>query len=94
MCKTPLILLGIFLAIVYGVLYFCIPFILYAIMKNTNRTADLLAQMKSLVISQPCIKECRSRQSANATREQLRRVAGIALRGWPRLRPQVLERKA
>ena len=37
----------------------------------------------SLVISQPCIKECRSRQPA-ATREQLRRVAGIALRAWPK----------
>ena len=48
-----LILLGISLGIVYGVLYFCTPFILYAIMKNTKQIADLLAQMKSFQQTSP-----------------------------------------
>lgn len=41
-----LLLLWIILCWVYGILIFFIPFILYAIMKNTKRTADLLASLR------------------------------------------------
>src|ERR1700692_899024 len=47
---------GLFLLLfwfVYGILIFFIPFILYAIMKNTKRTADLLDQIKSLLPTPP-----------------------------------------
>jgi hypothetical protein len=43
-----LFLLWTMVWVVYGILIFFIPFILYAIMKNTRRTVDLLEQIKSL----------------------------------------------
>jgi hypothetical protein len=45
---TFLGLVWMFLCGVYAILLFCIPFILYGIMKNTKQTADLLAEMRSL----------------------------------------------
>lgn len=43
---------------VYGILIFFIPFILYAIMKNTKRSADLLAQI--LLVQIKTFKESNS----------------------------------
>jgi hypothetical protein len=40
-------LLWMFLCVVYAILLFCIPFILYGIMRNTKRSADLLAEIRS-----------------------------------------------
>jgi hypothetical protein len=42
-----LMLLWMLFCCVYAILIFFIPFILYAIMKNTKRTADLLDQMRT-----------------------------------------------
>jgi len=41
-----LFILWVFLCVVYAILLFCIPFILYGIMKNTERSADLLAEIR------------------------------------------------
>jgi hypothetical protein len=43
---------------VYGILIFFIPFILYAIMKNTKRSGDLLAQI--LLVQIKTFKESNS----------------------------------
>jgi hypothetical protein len=48
-----LLLLWTLVCGVYAILIFFIPFILYGIMKNTKRTADLLTQMRSFQNSSP-----------------------------------------
>jgi ABC-type transport system involved in multi-copper enzyme maturation permease subunit len=41
------LMLWMLFCVVYAILLFCIPFILYGIMKNTKRTADLLAEIRA-----------------------------------------------
>ena len=40
------VMLWMLFCVVYAILLYCIPFILYGIMKNTKRTADLLAEIR------------------------------------------------
>jgi hypothetical protein len=40
-------MLWILFCVVYAIIFFCIPFILYGIMRNTKRSADLLAEIKT-----------------------------------------------
>jgi hypothetical protein len=51
-----------FACVVYGIILVCIPFILYAIMSNTNRSADLLAQI--LLVQIKTFKESNSNPSS------------------------------
>jgi hypothetical protein len=57
-----LIVFFMFACVVYGIILFCIPFILCAIMGNTKRSADLLAQI--LLVQTKTFKEPNSDPSS------------------------------
>jgi hypothetical protein len=40
-------MLWMLFCVVYAIIFFCIPFILYGIMRNTKRSADLLAEIRT-----------------------------------------------
>jgi hypothetical protein len=42
------LMLWVLFCVVYSIILFCIPFILYGIMRNTKRSADLLAEIRTL----------------------------------------------